>query len=57
MHDSEEMLRAVAGAGASGYLLKSDAEQLLLAALSCLEEGRSFVSPAFNPELVRELFD
>jgi len=57
MHDSEEMLRAAAAAGASGYLLKSDAEELLLAALSRLEEGRSFVSPAFNSELARELFD
>lgn len=29
MHDSEEMLRAAAAAGVAGYLLKSDAEQLL----------------------------
>jgi DNA-binding NarL/FixJ family response regulator len=57
MHDSEEMLRAAAGAGASGYLLKSDAEEMLLTALRHLKEGRSFVSPAFNPGLARELFD
>ena len=57
MHDSEEMLRAAAAAGASGYLLKSDAEELLRTALNRLEEGRSFVSPVFNPELAKELFD
>jgi DNA-binding NarL/FixJ family response regulator len=57
MHDSEEMLRAAAAAGASGYLLKSDAEELLRIALNRLEEGRSFVSPVFNPELAKELFD
>lgn len=57
MHDSEEMLRAAARAGASGYLLKSDAEQLLLTALKRLEEGRWFVSPSINPELAKELFD
>ena len=30
MHDSAEMLRAAATAGASGYLVKSDAEELLV---------------------------
>ena len=57
MHDSEEILRAAAAAGASGYLLKSDAEELLAVALKRLEEGRSFVSPIFNPELAKQLFD
>jgi two-component system nitrate/nitrite response regulator NarL len=57
MHDSEEILRAAAAAGASGYLLKSDAEELLTVALSQLQEGRSFVSPVFNPELAKQLFD
>ena len=57
MHDSEEMLRAAAEAGASGYLLKSDAEELLLAALRRLEENRPFVSPAFSPDLARQLFE
>ena len=58
MHDSEEMLYAAAAAGASGCLLKSDVEALLLTALSHLEEDRHFVSPAFNPaELAKHLFD
>jgi DNA-binding NarL/FixJ family response regulator len=56
MHDSEEMLRAAAAVGASGYLLKSDAEELLMVALQRLEEGQCFVSPAFSPDLARELF-
>ena len=57
MHDSEEMLRAAAASGASGYLLKSDAEELLMVALHRLEEGQFFVSPAFDPNLAKELFD
>jgi two-component system response regulator NreC len=57
MHESEEMLRAAAAAGASGYLLKSDVEELLMVALSRLQEGRGFVSPVFNPELVKQLFE
>jgi len=56
MHDSEEMLRAAAAVGASGYLLKSDAEELLLVALQRLEEDRCFVSPAFDPHLAEQLF-
>jgi DNA-binding NarL/FixJ family response regulator len=56
MHDSEEMLRAAAAAGASGYPLKSDAEELLMVALHNLEEDQCFVSPAFDRELARQLF-
>jgi DNA-binding NarL/FixJ family response regulator len=56
MHDSEEMLRAAAAVGVSGYLLKSDAEELLLVALDHLESGERFVSPAFDPNLAQQLF-
>lgn len=48
MHDSEEMLRAATAAGASGYLLKSDPEELLVVALQRLGEGKRFVSPTFS---------
>lgn len=53
----EEMLRAAAAVGASGYLLKSDAEELLVVALRRLEEGLRFVSPSFDANLVRQLFE
>ena len=56
MHDAEETLRAAADAGASGYLLKSDAEELLLIALSLLEDGHYFVGPEFDPGLAKKLF-
>jgi len=56
MHDSVEMLRAAAMAGASGYLLKSDAEELLVTALDCLSAGYRFVSPSFETVLVDQLF-
>ena len=56
MHDSVEMLRAAALAGASGYLLKSDTEELLVSALTRLSEGHSFVSPSFEATLVDQLF-
>ena len=56
MHDSEEMLRAAAATGASGYLLKSDAEELLMVALQRMEQGQFFVSPAFDEGLAKQLF-
>ena len=56
MHDSEEMLRAAAATGAAGYLLKSDAEELLMAALQRVEQGLCFVSPAFDERLAKQLF-
>jgi len=56
IHDSEEMLRAAAAAGASGYLLKTDAEELLMVALRRLEEGQFFVSPTFDSRLAEQLF-
>ena len=56
MHDSEEMLHAAAVAGVNGYLLKFEAEELLVLALRRLEEGHYFVSPTFDPALVQQLF-
>jgi DNA-binding NarL/FixJ family response regulator len=56
MHDSVEMLRAAVLAGASGYLLKSDTEELLVEALTNLFEGHRFVSPSFEATLVDHLF-
>lgn len=56
MHDSAEMLRAAVSAGAVGYLLKSDAEELLIVALERLTDGQHFVSPSFSPELVKRVF-
>jgi DNA-binding NarL/FixJ family response regulator len=57
MHDSAEMLRSAAAAGASGYLVKSDTEELLIAALQSLKKGDHFVSPSFDPNLVKQLFE
>ena len=42
--------------GASGYLLKSDTEELLVSALHTLGEGHRFVSPSFDSSLVNQLF-
>jgi len=41
-HESEQLVREVLSAGARGYVLKSDAGRVLIAALHALLEGRLF---------------
>ena len=44
MHHSEELARDVLHAGARGYVLKSDADQSLIAAVKSLREHKPFLS-------------
>ncbi len=41
-HESEQLIREVLGAGAQGYVLKSDAGRILVGAVESLLEGRTF---------------
>jgi DNA-binding NarL/FixJ family response regulator len=43
--DSDELMREVLAAGARGYLLKSDAERMIVAAVESLAAGRPFLNP------------
>ena len=45
MHDSEQLVREVIGAGARGYVLKSDAGRDLVAAVEALLRREQFFSP------------
>jgi DNA-binding NarL/FixJ family response regulator len=45
MHQSEEVVREVLKAGARGYVLKSDADQDLVAAVEMLLEHKPFLTP------------
>ena len=44
MHDSEELAQQVLQAGARGYVLKSDADQSLVAAVESLRRGEPFLT-------------
>src|SRR5207249_337805 len=44
MHQSEEVVAEVLGAGARGYVLKSDADQNLVAAIDALLQHKPFLS-------------
>jgi DNA-binding NarL/FixJ family response regulator len=52
-HESEQLVREVLSAGARGYVLKSDAGRILVAALQALLEGRSF----FTTRVARMVLD
>jgi len=45
MHQSEEVVREVLKAGARGYVLKSDADQNLIAAVEMLLQHKPFLTP------------
>jgi DNA-binding NarL/FixJ family response regulator len=55
MHESEQIVRDVLGAGARGYLLKSDAGRDLIAALEALATRKTFFTSKIA-ELVLETY-
>ena len=52
LHESAEVLRSGFRAGASGYLLKADAEEELLKALQVVIGDGSYISPKIDPAVV-----
>jgi DNA-binding NarL/FixJ family response regulator len=55
MHESGQMVRRVMGAGALGYVLKSDLARCLVKAVRDASKGRRFLSPKVS-EIVMEGF-
>jgi DNA-binding NarL/FixJ family response regulator len=52
MHDSESLLREVLEAGARGFLLKSDADEYLIAAVKALSQHKPFFTGRVSEKLV-----
>lgn len=56
MHKNLRFLRRAIGAGADGYLVKSDTEQEILSAISRIRQGQTYISPcledAFNEDML-----
>ena len=52
VHESEQLLREILAAGARGYVLKSDAGRILMAALETLLEDGSFFTPKVGKMVV-----
>ncbi len=55
MYDTEELIRSVLGAGARGYVLKSDSGQHLIDAIESLTRHKLFLTPVAS-ETVLESF-
>jgi DNA-binding NarL/FixJ family response regulator len=51
LHNSTELLRAGLASGATGYVLKSDGEDPLVAALEAVTQDRTYVTPTISREV------
>jgi DNA-binding NarL/FixJ family response regulator len=57
MHDDERYLFEALKAGASGYVLKSQADTDLLDAIRSVERGEPFLSPTAQQALIRDVLE
>lgn len=57
MHDDERYLFEALKAGASGYVLKSQADTDLLAAIDSVRRGEPFLSPGAQRALIRDVLE
>ena len=57
MHDREEIIMDILRAGVRGFVLKSDAERHLIAALDALSIHRSYFSGAISDTLLDQFLD
>jgi DNA-binding NarL/FixJ family response regulator len=55
LHESVELVRSAFRAGVRGYLLKTDAEQELVRALSVVIGEGAYISPKIDGEVVKSL--
>jgi DNA-binding NarL/FixJ family response regulator len=57
MHDDERYLFEALRAGASGYVLKREADQDLVGAIRAIQRGEAFLTNAAERSLIREWMD
>ncbi len=57
MHNSIRFLRRAVAAGADGYLVKSDTEQEIVAAIHKIRNGRTYISPGLENEFAEEMLN
>jgi len=52
IHKTEEYILPVLKAGADGYVLKNDTQAELMAAIKCVLEGKSYLSPGVSQKVI-----
>ncbi|GAC1661295.1 MAG: hypothetical protein PVS2B2_13180 [Candidatus Acidiferrum sp.] len=55
LHESEDLVRSAFRAGARGYLLKTDAEQELVKALTVVIGDGTYISPKIGKEVAKSV--
>src|SRR5271155_64986 len=55
LHDSADLVRRAFRAGARGYLLKTDAEQELMRALTAVIGDGAYISPKIDSEIAKSV--
>jgi DNA-binding NarL/FixJ family response regulator len=55
LHESTDLVRSAFRAGARGYLLKTDAEQELVRALTVVIAEGAYISPKIDSEIVKSI--
>ncbi len=56
MHRDMEYLQHAISAGASGFLLKEDADEALLSAIQTIQQGKVYISPLLRDEMTEYMF-
>ena len=54
MHESDELVQQVVEAGARGYILKDDADRVLIAAVDALRQNKPYFSLRVSPAVASE---
>jgi DNA-binding NarL/FixJ family response regulator len=57
LHESVDLVRNAFRAGARGYLLKTDAEQELVKALTAVIDEGAYISPKIDSEIVKSVIE
>lgn len=57
VHDNEEYISATLRSGASGYVLKNDSYEELLASIKTVLRGKSYLSPAISQTVIQGYLD
>ena len=57
VHDNEEYISATLRSGASGYVLKNDSYEELLASIKTVLRGKSYLSPAISQKVIQGYLD
>jgi len=57
MHKNIRFLRRAIGAGADGYMVKSDTDQEIFSAINKIRDGKTYISPSLEDEFAKDMLN